>query len=147
MTAPPNTYNSEADLSLGHLPKGADDNLELYEELLDIHNAIESSVTFVGDSINTRKATRTVIGDYTVQATDGTIKVDASAGLPIVITLLPATGSGFRYDVKKVAGSSSAIVTLVGDGTQLVDERPDGIRISLKSSYTVKDVGIGWDIV
>lgn len=42
MATPTNTYNSLVDLFLAHIPKGADDNRDLYEELLDIHNAIEA---------------------------------------------------------------------------------------------------------
>jgi len=147
MPAPINTYSSSTDLSIGHLPQGADDNPALYSELLDIHNALEILITSSDDKDDLSTAVITVTENYTIKAGDGTIRVDASAGANITVTLPPAISSGRRYDIKKVAGIPFARVTLVGDGTQLVDGRSEGIRISLKSSYTVKDIGTGWDII
>ena len=147
MTVPVNTYDSGADLSIGHVPQGADDNPELYVELLDIHNALEGAVSYASAYIDKQRNNTIVTEDYTILVTDGTVRVDASAALPIVITLPVATGSGVRYDIKKIAGSYLGSVTLIGDGAQLVDERVGGILISLKSSYTVKDNGTGWDII
>lgn len=143
--APTNTYGSNTDLALGHVPQVEDP--VLYNELLDIHNAIETLIKSSDEGSALPTAVITVTEDYTIQVGDGTIRVDASAGVNIIITLPPATGSGRRYEIKKINGIPLARVVLVGDGTQLVDGRADGIRISLKSSYTVKDVGTGWDII
>ena len=153
-TPPINTYGSQTNLNLGHVPR-VDDPV-LYEELLDIHNALEILLTASddGDAIFLAFIAKyrnfsnpVVIADYTVLVTDGTIRVDASAG-DVIITMHPiASGVGFRYDIKRVDTVTTNSVTLIGDGTELIDERSGGINISTKSSYTVKANNVGWDII
>ena len=153
MTAPINTYESNADLSLGQVPVEIEDPI-LYNELLDIHNAIESLVTHsdvedseLRDFVLKQRNITDVSGDYTILITDGTIRVDASGG-DVIITAHPvASGIGFRYNVKRVDLVTTSKVTLVGDGTEEIDDRPDGINISTKSSYTIKAHTTGYDII
>ena len=149
MAAPTNTYDSNTDLSLGQIPQV--DDPDLYIALLDIHNAIEALLTssddgdaaFAGKFRNITE----VAANYTVVAGDGTIRVDATAG-DVVITMLSVVGiTGFRYDVKRVDLVPANSVVIVGDGTELIDGRAAGIKVSTKSSYTVKAHDTGWDII
>jgi len=152
MPAPTNTYDSNTDLSLGQVPQVEDP--VLYEALLDIHNAIETLLTGSDDAdavfvayIAKQRNNTLVTADYTIVETDGTIEVDASAG-DIIITAQPVTGfEGYRYDVKRIDLITTNKVTLIGDGTELIDGRVDGINISTKSSYTIKATLTGWNII
>lgn len=154
MAAPINTHNSNTDLSLGQVPQ-VDDPV-LYQELLDIHNAIEALLTSsdAGDAIALAYIAKKrnfsnppVDSNYTVLITDGTIRVDASAG-DVTVTMHPiASGLGFSYEIKRIDTVTTNKVTLVGDGTELIDGHASGINISTKSSYTVKANNVGWDII
>lgn len=152
MPAPSNTYDSLTDLSLGQIPQVEDD--ELYRELLDLHNAIESLLSSSDSAdaiflafINKFRNFTEVSADYTVLITDGTLRVDASLG-DITITLHPiAEGSGYRYGVKRVDTVTANNVTLIDDGGEPVDGHTAGINISTLSSYTVKSNSTGWDII
>ena len=150
--APPTTYNSNTNLSLGSIPQVADP--DLYEALMDIHNAIESLLRF-NDSdhaafvayIDKQRNVTEVSASYTVVGTDGTVRVDASGGDIIVTLPLIATGAGYRYNIKRVDLVPANSVILLGDGAELIDGRSAGIKISTKSSYTVKANASGWDII
>lgn len=154
MPAPMNTYSSATRLALGSVPQ-VDDPV-LYTALLDVHNALEAILTASDDAdaifaafIAKYKANRKITANYTIQPTDGTIEVDASAG-NITITLHPvADGIGFRYDVKRIDTVPANTVILVGDGTEYIDGHTTGIKISTKSSYTVKANSDenGWNII
>lgn len=154
MPAPSSTYDSLTDLSLGQVPQVDDD--DQYRELLDIHNAIEALLTS-SDSGSAEFTTflakfrnfsaPPITANYTVLATDGTVRVDASAG-DIIVTLLPiASGVGYRYNIKRIDTVTTNKVTLLGNGTELIDAHAAGINISTLSSYTVKANDIGWDII
>jgi len=150
----PTTYNSTTNLSMGSIPKVGDP--DTYLALLDIHNAIETllkssdaDLATVFAYIAKRRAfsDSVVIADYTVLVTDGTVRVDASAG-DVIVTLYPvANGPGYRQEIKRVDETSGNSVTLLGDGTELVDGHAAGIDISILSSYTVKAHDTGWDII
>lgn len=155
MTSPTtNTYNSPTDLSLGHIPQ-VDDPV-LYEELLNIHNAIEITLTAteldLAEVLAYIAKQRSfseppITGNYTILITDGTVRVDATAG-NITVTAHPiAEGVGFRYNIKRIDEITTNKVTIVGDGTELIDARASGINLSTKSSYTIKSNDIGWDII
>ena len=154
MTAPTNTYNSTTDLSLGNIPQV--DDPEMYQALLDLHNAIEILLTSADGALalfvdKYRNNTAVAIGDspYTVLTTDGTIEVDASAG-DITIFLHPiSAGPGYRYQIKRIDTVTTNSVTLLGDGLELVDAHAAGINISTLSSYTVKanEDEDGWNIL
>ena len=154
MAAPTNTYDSLTDLSLGQVPQV--DDPALYTALLDIHNAIESLLKSsdagavpANDFVAKFRNNTAVSIDYIVQVTDGTVEVDASAG-NILIALHPISeGIGYRYDIKRVDTTFLNKVTLLGDGTELIDGRAAGINISTKSSYTVKanETNTGWNII
>jgi len=153
-TPPVNTYGSATDLSLGHVPP-IDDPI-LYQELLDIHNAIETLLTGSddADAIFTefiakyrRFSIPPITDDYTVLITDGTVRVDASGG-DITITMHPIIeGLGYTYNIKRIDLVTSSKVTIVGDGPELIDGRANGINLSTKSSYQVKTHDTGWDII
>lgn len=154
MGAPTNTYNSLTELSLGQIPQV--DDPDLYTVILDIHNAIEAILQSSDDAdaiittyIDKQRNNTAISDDYTVLVTDGTVEVDASAG-DIIVTLHPVSeGKGFRYNIKRIDLVPTNKVTLLGDGAELVDDKPLGINISTKSSYTVKanDDEDGWNII
>jgi len=153
MTAPTNTYNSSAKLALGNTPQGIDDP-DLYEALLDLHNAIEGLATYTDDQANalaayiTKQRNNTeVSGDYTVAVTDGTIRVDASLG-DVLITMHPvAGGPGFVYHIKRVDSVSSNTVTVVEDpgSGELIDGHVGGILLRPLSNRMLKSHSSGWD--
>lgn len=155
-TAPTNTYDSSLDLALGHVPQGADDNNELYQELLDIHNAIEQLANLTGATnsipellayIAKQRNNTTVTGDYTVLITDGTIRVDASAG-DVTITMHPvASGLGYKYYIKRIDTSSYEVLVLGDSGSELIDADDRGMRLASKGSRTLKSHSAGWDIL
>ena len=155
MGAPINTYNSDAELNLSQVPEEIEDPI-LYEALLDLHNALETLLTHSDDvdalfiAFLTKFRNNTLVtADYTVLVTDGTIEVDASAG-DITVTFHPVSeGVGFRYDVKRVDEVPANTVIMLGDGAELIDDRVNGIKVSTKSSYTVKanDDADGWNII
>ena len=152
MPAPTNTYNSVTDLSLGQVPQVDDD--ELYTALLDMHNAIESLLSSSdggGQSFNTYLAKKrnntTVTANYIVDIDDGTVRVNATAG-DIIITMLPVVNiEGYHFDIKRIDSVPANTVTIVGALTELIDGRALGIKVSTKSSYTVKANTSGWDII
>jgi len=152
MAAPTSTYNSNTDLSLGHIPQVEDP--DLYNELLDIHNAIETLLTF-SDAANgvfeayiaKQRSVRTIISNTTITTLDGLIEVDATAG-DITVTAHPVEGFlGYKYYIKRIDVVPVNKVTLVGDGLELIDDRANGINISTKSSYSIKSNLTGWNIV
>ncbi len=155
--APPNTYSSLGNLSLGHLPPSEIEDPAVWQELYDIHNAIESLVTYtdpvttVAPFVNKFRDTAKVTSDYTVLVTNSTVEVDASLG-DITITLpLIADGVGYRYDIKRVDIVPANKVTLIGNiaAAELIDDHALGIYISPKSCYTVKSNNTedGWNII
>jgi len=155
MPAPSSTYNSLTDLSLGQIPpEGLDDPAILYQELLDLHNAIEALLTSSDEGaadfttfIDKFRNNTNISADYTVLITDGTVRVDASAG-DVIITLHPVSaGLGYRYDIKRVDEELSTSVTLLGDGTEFIDGKLDGIDIDVLDSIAVKAHDTGWDII
>lgn len=151
MAAPTNTYDSNTDLSIGYVPQV--DDPDLYRELLDIHNALEITLTSTGDLaalfafLAKFRSVTDISADYTILVTDGTIRVDATAGDITVTMPLIADGAGYRYDIKRVDTVTTNKVTIVGDGTELIDTRAGGINLSTFSSYTIKANDTGWDII
>lgn len=150
-----NTYDSITELGLGQTPPSDLDNLDvLYQELLDIHNAIEALLTSTeGDGtspsafiIKFRNNTA-VNSDYVVLLTDGTVLVDATAG-DVLITMHPAIdGVGYTYNIKRIDDVTENTVTIVGDGTELIDDHVGGINLSTRSSYTLKSDSVGYNII
>lgn len=146
------TYNSTTNLSLGQVPQVED--TQLYIELLNIHDALEIALVSNDDALDEIKAfiakqknLTDIVTDYTVLETDGTIRVDASAG-NITVTMHPvADGIGLRYNIKRIDTVTTNKVTIVGDGVELIDTRANGINLSTFSSYTVKNNSISWDII
>lgn len=154
MSAPVNTYNSATRLALGSVPQVADP--ETYTALLDIHNALEAVLTASDDSdalfqafMDKYNANKKVTGNYTILPTDGTIEVDATAGAIIITLPLVADSLGLRYEIKRIDAVPANLVTLNGNGTEYIDGHTTGIKISTKSSYTVKANSDenGWNII
>lgn len=145
MAAPINTYNSEVDLGLGQVPQVEDS--ELYQGLLDIHNAIEALASYIDDSSSAAsdflakfRAVKVVTTDYSVQPQDGIILVNASAN-DVTITLPPSElNKGYRYTVKVIQWSYPHQVTVVGatveGAVELIDEHTNGVKVSSLSAYT-----------
>lgn len=153
MGAPTNTYNSNTTLSLSNTPKG-DWTEDQYEELLDLHDAIEKLLTASDDAdavfaayIAKQRNNTSVSNNYTIVVTDGTIEVDASLN-DVTITMPPITDiEGYRFDIKRVDQVPANTVIILGDGAELIDDRATGIKVSTKSSYTVKANDTGWNII
>lgn len=153
MAAPTNTYNSKTTLSLSNTPQ-ADWDQDQYRDLLDLHDAIEKLLTASDEAdsifeayINKQRNNTVVNTDYTVQVTDGTIEVDASSN-DVTITLHPVANlEGYRYDIKRIDQVPANTVIIQGTGAELIDDRANGIKVSTKSSYTVKATQTGWNII
>lgn len=147
MTAPTNTYDSAADLSLGHVAR-VESFEELHTELLDIHNAIEGTLTYVEDNLARDRAFILVTDDYIVQVTDKLILVDTTAK-NITITMHPAAdGIGLDYEIKQIAGDNETLV--IGSvippslTAEPVDSDVDGITIDLLEALPIKNDGSNW---
>lgn len=159
MTAPINTYNSSTELNLGRVPQVNEaDNPDLYRELLDIHDALEAILqssddnnVVVDDFVTKFRNVITIAAGaspYSIQAnTDGMIRVDATLGDIIVIAPPVLEFLGYEYKIKRIDFAFLNKVTLIGDGSELIDNRASGINISIKSSYTIKANTTGWDII
>lgn len=159
MTAPINTYNSDTDLALGQVPQV--DDPALYQDLLDIHNALEILLTSSDNGggaflefLAKFRGAKSVSGDYEVSIQDGTILVDASTESAVITLPLSAEGVGYRYDVKVVAWQLPYEVTVVGSDSELIDDHASGVRVDYLSSYTFKSkttadnpLGLGYAII
>lgn len=143
MPAPINTYSSSTDLNIGHVPQGADDNPELYSELLDIHNALEILLTSSDRGGARSFAFIKVTSDYTVTIDDKLILVDTAAG-DITITLPKIDGAiGYDFEVVQIAGNNETLI--LGDSaSEKVDDDPTGITIDLLEALPVKNDGANW---
>lgn len=147
MAETPNTYDSNTNLSLGHIPQV--DDPDLYVALLDLHNAIETLLksSDAGTSINDdfirkQRNVTEVNTDYTVQLTDGLILVDTTAG-DITITMhTVALGIGYRYDIKQIIGTNQTLI--VGDSGDLIDSDASGLTIDLLEAVPLKNDGTEW---
>jgi hypothetical protein len=91
-------------------------------------------------------ATRTETADYTAQAHDYSIRVDATDGA-LTVTL-PAAGSlpGKVFVVKKVDSSANA-VTIDADGSEEIDGATTESLASQYDAITVQSNGTSWDIL
>ncbi len=136
------TYTSILPLNLGAVPFV--DNPDLYEELLDIHNAIEVMAAFVGRSAS---FTVPIIGNHTIRDTEGTIRVDASTVSSVVtMPIRIPTNTGYKYVIKRIDTNAANTVTLAGAGSDLID----GVATKLIAplgSLTVQTNDTGIDII
>lgn len=147
MTSPMNTYDSNADLSLGHVPAEIEElDQILYVELLDLHNAIESLLTYVELFLAQQRGFILVNADYLVKITDGLILVDTTAG-DITITMYPASeGIGYSHQVKQIIGDNETLVigSLVGVAVEPIDDDVGGITLDLLEAIPLKNDGFKW---
>jgi hypothetical protein len=87
-----------------------------------------------------------VDADYTIKATDFVLLVDATAA-PVTVTLPTAVGiEGRTYEVKRVSSNANT-VTLVGDGSETIDESTEQIYTLPYVSLTVYSDGGNWWII
>jgi len=120
--APNNNYDSTTDLSMGKIPQV--DDPELYRELLDIHNAIESLLkgSDNADAVLTayiakqRNVVR-VTADYQITDLNGTVIMNAASNQ--VTTTLPVASlqEGYMYSIKCEDDTNKAFVTTQGADT------------------------------
>lgn len=144
---PTNTYDSTTNLSLGNIPQVDDE--QVYQALLDIHNAIEILLTSSdGDTsvfdayIDKRRKIVVHTADYTITTTDGTILVNANLN-PVTITLPPAaSGTGFRYKIKAI--DVTFPVLLIANGSETIDLATDGWNFNLLDEIPVISDGSNW---
>ena len=136
MGAPTNTYSSNINLNLGHVPPVEDRNL--YEYLLDLHNALEILVTAQTDAVALDNKITLITTDYAVLATDRTIFVDASAG-SIIITL-PASGTvaGAAFDIKVLAQGTGYTISVIGFGAEIIDDYATGVGLDIWEDITCR---------
>lgn len=153
---PSTTKFSPTDLGLDNTPFIQEvDDPKLHKDITDLYNAVEALQVQSDrndedvEKVTTRLLRNTTVDEsYTVVATDGTVRVDASTVANLIVTLPPAADvEGLAYNIKRIDLVPLNKVDLVGDGTEEIDDRSGGIRISTKSSYTVKSNGTGWDII
>lgn len=151
---PATRFFSDTDISLTQTPTLDIEDPILYRELLKLYDAIEA-LQIQSDRndqehtafVNKDHRRTTTDENYTVKETDGTIRVDASASSIIVTLYAIGDEKGNKHQIKRIDTNSSNKVTLLGDGTELIDGRVGGIVISCKSSYTVQSHDDGWDII
>ncbi len=143
--APINTYASEADLSLGHVPQGADDNEALYIELLDMHNAIESSLTHSdANDLLSLRATNTVTADYTITAFDNVIFADGSSNSVRLLLPLAAENLGKVYQLKCIDDTFTVDVAV--QGTDELEEETVPFELFKGEYIGVVSDGINWRV-
>lgn len=150
-TAPINTYGSTTDLSLGHLPLGADDNEELYRELLDIHNAIETllkgsdntDAVFV-EFIAKQRSIRTETADYIITESDGTIELDGSS--ESVTASLPKASEikGYTYSIKCIDDTFPCFARTVEVTETLEEEELAPFELFKGEYIDVISDGLNW---
>jgi len=136
MGAPTNTYSSSINLNLGHVPPIEDRNL--YEYLLDVHNALEILVTAQTDVVALDKTAVLVSSNYTVLPTDRTIYVDASANN--VIVTLPASNDvpGSIFDIKVLAQGTGYTISVIGSGAEIIDDYATGVGLDIWEDITCR---------
>jgi len=152
--APIATIDSLIDLNLGSVPDIEDP--EVYQALLDIHNALDILLTAVSDidsgsltSVIAYIAARTnvtlTVADYTLLPTDGTIKIDASV-VQVTATLPTAVGiTGTRYEIKCIDATFGAFVATFG--TEPIDDSSLDFRLYQWENLTVQSDGVGWIVL
>ena len=120
--APNSTYNSTTDLSIGKIPQV--DDPELYRELLDIHNAIESllkgsdtaSAVFTAYIAKQRNVVR-VTTDYMVTDLNGTVVMNAASNQVTATLPIASLQEGYMYSIKCEDDTNKAFVTTQGTET------------------------------
>lgn len=142
--------NSAINLNIGQVPKIAD--IELYTELLDIHNALEilaargsnSSIDF-NDFISKYLSVQAVGADYTVTAEDNLILVNTSTGDVTVTLISAASVPGYEFTIKCVDGTNIALIAPYS--TETIDTLAGTMEIFLHDSITLKSDGTDWQII
>lgn len=148
MSAPNTTYSSNTELSLGNVPN-VDDPI-LYEELLNIHNAIEYLLdnldTKIDDYVNKQRAVKAIDSTdspYSVLATDGLILVDASAGDVTVILYTPNSETvGYLQRIKRTDTSTNTVLLTTAGSEQIDNE--DEWEIGYLDTIPVRSDGTNW---
>lgn len=153
MPAPTNTYESTTDLSLGQVPQV--DDQELYQALLDIHNAIESLVkgSDEGDSgadayiAKQRSVTLPIVAAaYAVLITDGTILLDGRFN-NVTAFLGTAVGfSGYTYTFKCIDDTNSVFVD-TAVLTETLEGETDPFELFEGEYIDVTSDGINWRVM
>ncbi len=143
MSAPTNTYDSQTDLFLGHVPEEIEDPV-LYEELLAIHNAMETLLKSSDAGQESNFSVVTVTGNYTVVVGDVLILVDTTAGNVTITLPLAATTTGRPYEIVQIKGSKETLI--IGTGGELVDDDAGGITIDLLEALPVKSNSVSYFI-
>ena len=119
-----------------------------YTLFLDVANN-SGSVSTLSSSLPTSsyvETTKTVVTDYTVLTTDGTIRTNASASSMSVYLPEASTVLGRIFDIKKV-DSTLNTVNIIPSGSQLIDDY-NYLTLSIpKSSFTIQSYGTGYDIL
>lgn len=150
MGAPINTYNSTTDLSIGHIPQGADDNPDLHSELLDIHNALEILLTASDDAdaifaayIAKRRSVDTKTADYDITDEDNTILLDGSANS--VTAFLPKASDlpGYRYSIKCIDDTFPCFAD-TKEVAETLEEDTEPFELFKGEYIDVKSDGFNW---
>jgi hypothetical protein len=131
------TYNSETNLSIGHVPN-VESFEDVYTELLDIHNALEILLNS-SDLLSIKlRSIRASTADETITTGDGTILIDASAN-DVTITLPePSDGNGYHYRVKCIALGTGFTAKVIGPGTVEIDDDVGGVELELYEAIHVQ---------
>ena len=129
------TYNTDLQLPIGHLPKE-----DYFDELVDVHNALELLAQRLYKHIVT------VDEDYDITVDDYTVLLDTTDN-PVTAALLDSADviSGKRYEIKTISAANLGYVAVAGGDT--VDGSGATITLTFPESITVVCDDTGWWIV
>ena len=154
MGTPTNTYDSTVDLNIGHVPPEIEDrDPAIYQELLDIHDALERIVAsftddtngipliihdFFGDDHSNKPEAITTLVSLTTKIGDIII---CNNIVPIVITLHPLVVS----DPVTIVRANIGTVTIDGDGALIMGQPTQKLPL-VGDAADLIGTSIGWKL-
>ena len=144
------SLNSEIDIHLGNVPPNIEDPVVLYQELLDIHSAIESLLTGVADydegslAYIAKQRSVSVTGDltYNILITDGLILLSGFTNTCTAVLPEAASVEGHRYSIKCVDDTNDVYVATSGGET--VDGDAANFQLWKDEIIEVQSDGTEW---
>lgn len=147
--------NADIDLQLGNIPQDLSDPQLLYEELLNLHTALEILLTKVDelepdtgtltDYINKQRGvTATGSLTYYIAATDGMVLLSGLANACTAVLPVAADVAGHRYTIKCVDDTHA--VDVLPSGVETIDGDAGSFQLWKDEVIEVQSYGAGWQI-